>query len=174
MKTINWFTDSALGKLLTIIIPTVIFYMSLILTKGISDMKEFIAENALFCYTLSIAILISAIVLVHSYFKNKIIALKKFRDKEMMRVVNHFNTQLNTIENRLAEINAKGKFYEIIEPSINEKKVEFENSKTIVKEIEEYNEAFKWWGCGNYTKDDTKPLIEKQNFDIKTTEHEST
>ena len=46
-------------------------------------------------------------------FKYKLLALKEFRDKEMVRVINHYNAQLNTFEMRFKALEKKLKEHNI-------------------------------------------------------------
>lgn len=78
--------------------------------------------------------------------KNKISTLKWFRDKEMIRVVNHYNANFKIFEDRVRQLefqlNKNRK--ETIENPL-ELKNTLENQKQIEIEIVAYNKAFEDW-----------------------------
>ena len=91
-------------------------------------------------------------------FYNKIYALKVFRDKEMIRITDHYNAQLKTFEDRfkiIQEVLKENNIaislsdkVEITDP--NYIKALKESDKGKIQEIIEYNEAFKDWNIGDY------------------------
>ncbi|MFA5300214.1 MAG: hypothetical protein WC389_18660 [Lutibacter sp.] len=140
-----------------------------------SEIKDWIVTNYPFLivgvglFMIAIAVVLFSLSKIWGKLdevKQKIIALKKMRDKESVRVLTHFNTQLEDIEIRLAKINKDDKFYISQKPTVNHERLISENQKTIVKEINEYNESFKDWNLENYSEGDTKPLYTKPHFDI--------
>lgn len=87
-------------------------------------------------------------------------ALKKFRDIEMLRTVDHYNAQLKNIEARMSLLNKKTMAYD--EPDGSEDAIALkdrkENDKQKIAEILEYNKGFKGWGLPEYGKGDYQTI----------------
>ena len=101
--------------------------------------------------------------------KNKLTALKTFRDKEMVRVVNHFNVQLEVFENRFKILQEKLKSTididvtaESYQQNPNEKMNHHQNRNTQKEEIISYNNAFNDWDAGNYGMDNLEDFYSKK------------
>jgi amino acid permease len=156
-------------KLIKIILE-IISYMTTILF----NILTFVNTNNKVDIYLSFILIIVLFFLFRMWYKlddikEKTKALKKIRDKEMIRIINHYNAQIENIEIKLAEINKENKFYKEIKPNNDKERLISENHKTIKKEIAEYNKAFANWKLENYTEGDTKPFYVNPHFDIKTT-----
>jgi len=83
--------------------------------------------------------------------KDKIIALKKFRDLEAIRVSNHYNAIIKSYQDAFDDINDKLKLWtDNNSQSPDNEKNEAEDRKHQINETLEYNQAFKDWGVGNY------------------------
>ena len=90
--------------------------------------------------------------------KSKLIALKEFKDKEMIRVTDHFNAQLQTFEHRMKKIQEAFKEGGV---EVNLTKVDYApdpnaelsyaaQQSAIKEQIITYNKAFEDWGVGDY------------------------
>lgn len=87
-------------------------------------------------------------------------ALKKFRDIEMLRIVDHYNAQLKNIEERMSLLNKKTMAYDEPDGSedANALKDRIQNDKQKIAEILEYNKGFKGWGLPEYGKGDYQTI----------------
>ena len=101
--------------------------------------------------------------------RSKLATLKTFRDKEMIRVVNHFNTQLEVFENRFKILQEKLKSTidvdvtaESYQPNPNERMNHHQNKNTQKEEIVAYNNAFNDWNIGNYGMDSLEDYYSKK------------
>ena len=105
---------------------------------------------------LSVTFIVGAGVSVsYSYYlrlKDKLVALKKFRDLEAVRITNHYNAQIKSFQNAFDDIQERLKVWDVAkkEKSPIDEKNEAENTKHQIEEIMEYNQAFKDWGIGDY------------------------
>ena len=112
--------------------------------------------------------------LIYWKLKDKIVAMKTFRDKEMVRITDHFNSQLHTFEIRMKVLQDKLKEHDItiniadkkegIDPNavLNEKS----NTKNKMQEIIEYNKAFSNWGIGNYGIGDNQTIYKSEDYTV--------
>ena len=91
-----------------------------------------------FLITIPFCLICLLIYWAYISFKEKIIALKTFRDKEMIRIVNHFNAQIKGFEDRITAIDKQTNESE----SPNESKNRIESKKKQDAEIKEYNKEF--------------------------------
>jgi hypothetical protein len=100
--------------------------------------------------------------------KEKIIGLKEFRDKEALRVINHYNAQLHSIEDRIDLINRGNKFFMYSDyEDPNDKKNHIENRKQSEIEVIGYNEIFRDWGIGNYgVNNNSQTIYRGKNYGV--------
>jgi hypothetical protein len=136
METLSRFENSIVGKILIVIIPTIITYVGLINIKG-TMIEEYILNHKTLVATILFMLFVIVILWIWELFKNKIIALKKFRDAEAIFLTNRFNEAISALSE------AKG-----ISNEYDTKADEV--YQTFSKSISEYNEAFKSWGIGEY------------------------
>lgn len=90
--------------------------------------------------------------------RTKLIALKDFRDKEMVRITDHFNAQIQTFEDRMKELQEalKEKGIEInltrldyvLDP--NAKLNQARYNDVLNAQMKAYNKAFEDWGVDDY------------------------
>ncbi len=98
--------------------------------------------------------------------QSKIIALKDFRDKEMIWMADHFNAQIQTFEDRMKELQNALKDKNINVNLTRSDYVADPNTKlnqaradaAIKEKMVVYNKAFKDWGIGDYGE------VNKQSF----------
>jgi len=95
-----------------------------------------------------------------SKYKSKLIALKEFRDSEMVRLINHVNAQLKGHEDRLSELDN----IEQTEPTAEELRTWEESEKAKKKDIEQYNRAFSDWELGYYGKGEHQTIYKKRGY----------
>ena len=109
---------------------------------------------------ISICCLVGAGVSIsYSYYlriKNKVIAIKIFRDLESVRMANHYNAIIKSYQNAFNDIQVKYKIWDDDkkEKSPADEKNEAEDRKHQIAEIKEYNKSFEDWGIGNYAVDE--------------------
>ena len=91
--------------------------------------------------------------------KEKLIALKTYRDIEAIRTTNQYNANFNLINEQIKELYKKcyGKIETEPIDVINEKnKIELQNLYDI--SVDNYNNAFKDWELGNYGENNLKTI----------------
>ncbi|WP_111308617.1 hypothetical protein [Confluentibacter sediminis] len=159
-KILNNTTNSLIGNILIIIIPTVIFYYGII--------KEFVFNTKITKMEITVALLVG--YSIFSIFKtwdlkNKIIALKEFRDYETISIINFYNSEIKKLNDRLLETEKKLKIPTYSEFNENEKRLFHEEAKSKEKIIIEYNSMFETWKCGNYGKETSSSFYKKLNYE---------
>jgi len=148
--------------------PVLLFMLGLFGSIYSNELKQIINTMNLQQYFSTLCLVLAAISISYSLYvrnKKKITALKDFRDKEMVRVINHFNAQLKTMEDRITFLNNKVQAY----PSNSDTDPqlllhETENNKQKESEIIEYNSAFKDWGIGNYGLGEYTSIYKQKDF----------
>lgn len=140
METLNRFENSIVSKILIIIIPTIITYVGIINIKG-TMIEEYILNHKTLVATILFMLFVIVILWIWELFKNKIIALKKFRDAEAIFLTDRFNESISA----LAEAKGVQNNYDKKNDSIYQ---------IYSKAINEYNKAFKGWGMGDYGEGD--------------------
>ena len=159
MKKINYLTDSEAGKFFTVIVPTYITF------KGVYDKFNFKIMSTEPIHIMSgiILALVLYVILTLIQHRNKIKALKEFRDWEMINVINHFNTQLEEFENRIQKLGSKKP-----KESNNEVLYRKQSQDAKSKAIKEYNDTFKSWGLNDYGIGDKTTLHTEYDYSKKT------
>ena len=136
-------------------LPVLLCIISIIISIFSNEIKQII-ETMNIGNFLSVTCIVGAGVSIsYSYYlrlKDKVIAIKKFRDLESVRMANHYNAIIKGYQSAFEDIQAKCKIWgdkKTAKSPIDEKN-EAEDMKHQIKEILEYNESFKDWGIGNY------------------------
>ena len=162
MKTISSFMDSEIGKILTTILPTIITY------KGTYDNFNFKKMSTEPLHIMSGIILALTLYIILTLIQQrlKIIALKKYRDFEMLNFTNFINTEIKKLNDRLVEIENRS---EITASELNENEIRLfkEEYKIRTEKIQEYNNSFKSWGIGNYGFGDNTTFYKKLDYKVK-------
>ncbi len=106
--------------------------------------------------------------------QKKLLALKIFRDREMIHLADYYNAQLATFEIRLKMLQDKLKEHNI-EISLadrvektdpNDIRNEKESEKAWNQQMLAYNEAFKDWNIGNYGTEDNITIYKGKDYKV--------
>ncbi|NVO02573.1 MAG: hypothetical protein HXX09_07690 [Bacteroidetes bacterium] len=146
MKTLNKIENTIIGKILIVVIPNIMAYVGYISIKE-TTMETFIMQHKIFIVVILLTIHIISLLWLYENFKNKIKALKKYRDYEAIRVVNQYNANFNLINAQIKELYKKccGSVTKETASPIDEKNTK-ENQRLHDSAVDEYNKAFE--GCG--------------------------
>lgn len=94
--------------------------------------------------------------------RQKLSALKTFRDQEQVRLADHINAQIKQLDDRLSLLDK----VEYREPNPSDLKNAAESKRLKDIEINNYNNAFKDWGIGNYGHADQTTLYKTNDYKI--------
>ena len=86
--------------------------------------------------------------------KDKLKALKKYRDYETIRIINHYNDMFKNIHFKLGNKDLNTPL----------DKTQIENLRYFGEKTSEYNKEFEDWKMGNYTIDEILTSIDKANI----------
>jgi hypothetical protein len=139
-KVVSKIIESLIGKIIIVIIPTIVFYFGLIFIQQ-TMIKTIILEHKIAVATTILIIHIISLLCIYESLKNKIKAIKKFRDNESIFLTNRFNNNVKDISEGLNISNKHDK---------NDDEV----YKIYLKNIKEYNKAFEDWGMNDYGNDE--------------------
>jgi len=138
----------------------------------VKEVHDYIIDsymNLVFISFIIIAVIFGTIAYIkhkYSVLKNKVIALKDFRDKEMVRIIDHYNAQLKEFEIRFSKLEPDKKTDTVTDdPQLLLH--ENENNKQKEREVIEYNEAFKDWGISSYGLGHNTSIYKGKNFETK-------
>ena len=159
-KLLNKITNSQIGIVFIIIIPTIFTYIGFFEVhkiKLISNKMEL---------AISIFIGVDCYLILKIFdIQNKLISLKKFRDFESLSTINFFNTEIKKLNDRLLEVESKLEIKTTSQLTENEKRL-FEEEKRLKDEkIIEYNEIFSAIVCDKYGVGINTSHFKKLNYE---------
>lgn len=159
-KLLNKITNSQIGIVFIIIIPTIFTYIGFFEVHTIN-----VISNKM---ELAISIFIGVdcyLILKIFDIQNKLISLKKFRDFESLSTINFFNTEIKKLNDRLLEVESKLEIKTTSQLTENEKRLFQEEKRLKDEKIIEYNEIFFAIGCGNYGVGINTSHFKKLNYE---------
>ena len=136
-------------------LPIILFFLSAVISIFPNELHTNLKNMGLINLISTTLIVSAGVSISYGHYlriKSKIIALKKFRDLEAVKTVNHYNAQIKEFQNAFNDIQNKLKVWEDKkkEHTPNQVKNNAENKAQRDADILEYNDSFKDWGIGNY------------------------
>jgi len=137
------------------LLPIVLFVLGVISSLYANELRQKLNDMNLGNFISTCCLVGVGVSISYSFYlrlKSKVIAIKKFRDLEAIRVANHYNAQIKCFQDAFDDMQKKYKVWDESsdKKSHSDKKNESEDDKHRIVEIKEYNDAFKDWGIGNY------------------------
>lgn len=169
LKDMKRFTETAIGITTIAVLPAIITYILFAdFLKHIDfNLMDFITQHQPFVISVTVFAVIMTILFIRKWildkfadYRQKLSALKTFRDQEQVCFADHVNAQIKQLDDRLSVIDK----VEYREPNPADFKNAAESKRLKDTEINAYNSAFKDWGLGNYGHVDQTTLYKTNDY----------